>query len=75
MDKIVFYVGVIPEDIEKVQNHLLNFNNSQPEVVAEVKGNFDDPYGYYEFAIEGNWDSYKSFLGLPFVRSLNHYEE
>lgn len=79
-EKIDFYVGVIPRDKGKLMQmvNLLN-EDADPNFQVFVKNEFDDPDGYYNFVINGSWESYKCFLdecGLnSFIKSLTHYEE
>ena len=69
MKEIEFYVGIDPKDIDQFNDFV------KGKEYIKIKNSFDDPYGYYEFSIVGHWDAYKAFMGQPFVRSLNHYEE
>jgi hypothetical protein len=78
--KFDFYVGIIPEDREKFMQlvNLLNEDSDQNFHIF-LKNEFDDPDGYYTFAINGTWDSYKCFLDEckegKFIKSLTHYED
>jgi len=79
-EKIDFYVGIIPKDREKLMQmiNLLN-EDTDPNFQVFIKNEFDDPDGYYNFVMNGTWESYKCFLDecdkSKFIKSLNHYEE
>jgi hypothetical protein len=79
-EKIDFYVGIIPRDREKLMQmvDLLN-EDTDPKFHVFVKNEFDDPEGYYNFVINGTWESYQCFLDETgkgkYIKSLTHYEE
>jgi hypothetical protein len=76
MKRITFYVGILPEDSQELLSFVSDLNeDSDPKFAASVQGTFDDPHGYFEYAIKGTWESYKCFMNRSFVKSLNHYEE
>ena len=76
MEKIIFYVGILPEDSQVLLSYISSINEDVNEnESATIEGTFDDPHGYFEYVIKGTWDCYHRFLGKPFVKSLSHYEE
>jgi len=77
MERITFYVGILPEDGQELLNFVssLNDDDTDSKFNASISGTFDDPHGYFEYVIRGTWECYKCFLGKKFVKSLNHYEE
>ena len=78
--KMEYYVGILPEDREKLKNSI-EFLNDNPNYKWQVKvlSEFDDPHGYYTFQLEGTPDSYRHFLREAhdegYVKSLTHYED
>jgi len=77
LNPIEFYIGIIPEDQQLLLNLLysLNEDDVDPNYNAHILKEFDDPHGYYNYVIRGTWKSYKCFIGKPFVKSLEHFEE
>lgn len=76
MEKITFYVGILPEDKQELLSYVSLLNeDSDQKFLASIQGTFDDPHGYFEYIIKGSWECYKCFLDRAFVKSLNHYEE
>lgn len=76
MEKITFYVGIDPKDEQELRAFVHSLNeDSDEKYFASIEGTFDDPHGYYEFVMYGTWECYKCFIGVPFVKSLNHYED
>jgi len=75
--KILFYVGINPEDQIKLKDFIGNFmeDDVDEKFHINIVNEFDDPDGYYTYLLEGSWYSYKCFSGRDFVKSLNHYEE
>ena len=73
-----YYVGVLPEDKEAFLAIVKNLNESEDiRQHVEVKGEFDDPNGYYSYTVHGTWVSYDVFLqlaGNP-IKSIEHFEE
>lgn len=71
-------MGVLPEDKAKLLGIVKVLNESEDvRQHVTVKGEFDDPNGYYSYTITGTWVSYDVFLhlsGNP-VKSLEHFEE
>ena len=76
MDRITFYVGILPEDTQVLLTYISSINEGVDEKhSAIVEGSFDDPGGYFEYTIKGKWDCYRRFMNKRFVKSLNHYQE
>jgi hypothetical protein len=76
MERITFYVGILPEDKQELLSFVSDLNeDSDHKFYASIEGTFDDPHGYFEYVIKGTWDCYKCFFNRSFVKSLNHYEE
>lgn len=63
-----FYVGILPEDRQKLLDFIEGLNSN-----IKIKGEFDDPDGYYSFTLEGNVDVYGYFVGKDFVKSLENF--
>jgi len=63
-----FYVGVLPEDRQKLLDFIEELKSD-----IKIKGEFDDPHGYYSFIIEGEMSTYSNFLEKDFVKSLEHF--
>lgn len=79
-DRIDFYVGIVPKDKSKLMEFVNILNeDSDPKFQVFIKNEFDDPEGYYNFVINGTWESYQCFLDecgkVSFIKSLTHYEE
>lgn len=79
-ERIDFYVGIVPEDKPKLMEFVNILNeDSDPKFQIFIKNEFDDPDGYYNFVINGTWESYKCFLDGcgkgSFIKSLTNYEE
>jgi len=77
LNRIEFYVGIIPEDHQLFSSllHTLNEDDVDPNYNAHILNEFDDPHGYYTYVIRGTFESYKCFIGQPFIKSLEHFEE
>jgi hypothetical protein len=76
MERITFYVGILPEDSQELLSFVSSLNEDADEKFsASIVGTFNDPHGYFEYVIKGTWDCYKCFMNRNFVKSLNHYEE
>jgi hypothetical protein len=71
---INFFVGILPEDKSQLLNFVKEYNDKNSNSII-IKGEWDDPYGYYTFSLDGDWDAYDAFMGKSFVRSLEHFEE
>jgi hypothetical protein len=75
-DKIEFYVGIIPKDKDKLEELICTLNeDADQKFFVEKKYTFDDPDGYFTYAIIGSWEAYECFMNQAFIKSLNHYEE
>lgn len=76
MEKINFYVGILPEQDQDLKQFVYMLNEDTDEKYhVEVVKEYNDPNGYYTYVIFGTWEAYKCFLDARFVKSLNHYEE
>jgi hypothetical protein len=72
-EKILFYVGILPQDFDAFKVLAENAN-------AEIINSYDDPYGYFVTVLKGSWDSYEKLLSNtsvdnPLVKSIEHFEE
>ena len=66
--KIEFFIGVIPEDKSK-------FLDFAEKIKLDIKDEYDDPYGYYTYVIDGTWEEYELVSKEKgFVKSLEHFE-
>jgi hypothetical protein len=63
-----FYVGVLPEDRQKLLDFIEELKSD-----IKIKGEFDDPHGYYSFTLEGSINTYDYFIGKDFIKSLEHF--
>jgi hypothetical protein len=72
-----YLVGILPSDRAKLMARLEELRADGHGL--EIRGEYDDPYGYYTFLITGTPATYRLFLqecgtaGL--VKSLSHDEE
>ena len=67
---VEYYVGVLPEDKQKLLNFIKELNAG-----IEVRGEFDDPDGYYSFTLVGDVSTYDMFMGVDFIKSLENFWE
>ena len=63
---IEYFVGILPEDRQKLLDFIQDLD-------IKIKGEFDDPGGYYSFTLEGEMNTYDKFIGKDFVKSLEHF--
>jgi hypothetical protein len=63
-----FYVGILPEDRQKLLDFIEELKSD-----IKIKGEFDDPHGYYSFTLEGSINTYDYFIGKDFIKSLEHF--
>lgn len=68
MQRINFYVGIIPES----KNELIDFVK---QINAEIKSCYDDTHGYLTYTIRGTWDDYRTLANQKFTKSISHYED
>ncbi len=76
MNKVIYYVGIVPEDTHLLMD-FISLLNEQPNENLHIKieSEFDDPDGYYSYTIKGTFDSYQRFSKTGFIKSLEHFEE
>ena len=69
---ITFYVGIDPKDEHEIKSliHMLNEDCDQ-KFNTFIKGEYDDPDGYYTYILKGNLEAYKCFLHKPYVKFLS----
>jgi hypothetical protein len=79
MKKIPYYIGILPEDQAKFWDFVFNMNeDTDPVFHINVLKEWDDPDGYYTFAILGTWESYQCFLDAAmgsFIKSVENFVE
>jgi len=76
LNKIHFYVGIIPSGEKNLKEFINNLiEDSDQKYFVEIINEYDDPNGYYTYQLRGSWEAYKCFLNRPFIKSLSHDED
>lgn len=82
MKRFEYFVGVLPEDKQRLQDMLTQLTEiSEPSMKIKKLYEFDDPNGYYTWAVEGTEANYSMFLSMTrhgeasFIKSINHYQQ
>ena len=76
LNKIHFYVGIIPSEEKNLKEFINNLiEDSDQKYFVEIINEYDNPNGYYTYQLRGSWEAYKCFLNRPFIKSLSHDED
>ena len=72
-----FYVGVLPEDRQRFVDftHILSESDVDHRYKIYIKGEYNNPNGYFTFSVRGTWADYRLTSGQDFVKSIEHFED
>ena len=69
-----YFIGVLPNDRQVAKDFIEELNSIKDSKI-NIKGEYDDPDGYYTFVLDGTIESYDLFMNQPFIKSLENFWE